>query len=78
MCITQLIKLFIYCYGGERVITKGNEVAQHIYCSKWYGIQNMQNQKLILFMLAKAQRNIGYTIGEFENLSMMVYAEVFQ
>ena len=78
MLVASVTQFFIYCYFSELILTKGFDVSQALYCSKWYEIRNIADRKVILFILINAQKPIGYSAGGVMLLGMEAFANVIK
>lgn len=76
MLATNVAKMWIFCYCGELVVTKSNELSQAVYTNRWYELWSKKDLKAIQFTLANAQRNVGFSIGGFGFLSYVTFTQV--
>lgn len=76
MLATNVAKMWIFCYCGELVVTKSNELSEAMYTNRWYQLWSKKDLKVIQFMLANAHRNVGFSFGGFGFLSYDAFAEV--
>lgn len=76
MLATNVAKMWIFCYCGELVVTKSNEVSVAMYSNHWYELWCKQDLKAVQFMLANAQLNVGFSIGGFGFLSYDMFSGV--
>lgn len=76
MLATNVGKMWIFCYCGELVTTKCNEIPQAMYGSKWYNLWRSRDLKTIQFMLASSQKISGFSIGGFGFLSYNTFTKV--
>ncbi|XP_058832068.1 odorant receptor 94b-like [Topomyia yanbarensis] len=78
MLLTNVAKMWIFCYCGELVVTKSNEVSEAMYNNQWYALWHKQDLKAVQFMLANAQRTVGFSIGGFGILSYTTFTEIMK
>ncbi|XP_055590977.1 uncharacterized protein LOC129743061 [Uranotaenia lowii] len=79
MLITNVAKMWLFCYCGELVVTKSNEVSQAMYAgNSWYAMWRKPDLKAVQFMLANSQLNVGFSIGGIEFLSYEMFTQVMK
>nr|XP_029732158.1 odorant receptor 63a-like [Aedes albopictus] len=78
MLATNVAKMWIFCYCGELVVTKSNELSQAVYTNRWYELWSKKDLKAIQFTLANAQRNVGFSIGGFGFLSYVTFTQIMK
>ncbi|XP_053685984.1 odorant receptor 63a-like [Sabethes cyaneus] len=78
MLATNVVKMWIFCYCGELVVTKSDEVSKAMYDNRWYTLWHKQDLKAIQFMLANAQTTVGFSIGGFGILSYATFTVIMK
>lgn len=76
MLATNVAKMWIFCYCGELVVTKANEVCEAMYANRWYRLWRKDDLRTVRFVLANTQQNVGFSIGGFRFLSYDAFTEV--
>lgn len=78
--VTGIMPLFLYCFGGELLISAGLEMSASVYGCGWE-LMEAQQAKLVLLMLCLAQRPLYLTAADvfvmnretFGNVAQVVY-----
>ncbi|KFB46452.1 AGAP008114-PA-like protein [Anopheles sinensis] len=78
MLLTNVSKMWLFCYCGELVVSKSAEFCNGVYSNRWYQLWNRRHLRDVLFMLGNAQRNYGFSIGGFGYLSYQVFTVVMK
>ncbi|XP_058456409.1 odorant receptor 94b-like [Malaya genurostris] len=78
MLATNVAKMWLFCYCGELVVKKSNEVSDAMYNNKWYTLWHTEDLKAVRFMLANAQRTVGFSVGGFGILSYTTFTEIMK
>ncbi|XP_058056571.1 odorant receptor 63a-like [Anopheles bellator] len=78
MALTNVCKMWLFCYGGEFIKTKANAFNNALYASRWYRQWVRRDLADILFMMANAQRNYGFSVGGFRYLSYETFTEIMK
>nr|XP_040238965.2 odorant receptor 46a-like [Anopheles coluzzii] len=78
MLLTNVNKIWLFCYCGELVVSKAAEFSTGVYANQWYRLWNRRDLQDILFMLRNAQRNYGFSIGGFGFLSFATFTAVMK
>uniref|UniRef100_A0A182PMQ5 Uncharacterized protein n=1 Tax=Anopheles epiroticus TaxID=199890 RepID=A0A182PMQ5_9DIPT len=78
MLLTNVNKIWLFCYCGELVVSKAAEFGTGVYANQWYRLWNRRDLQDILFMLRNAQRNYGFSIGGFGFLSFATFTAVMK
>lgn len=76
MFIASIVQVFLYCFCGELIVTKADELTKSIYGCQWYNIKSISQRKMILFMLKNSQIPLGFSAGGFYRLSMELFTRV--
>lgn len=77
---TGILPLFIYCFGGELLITAGTEMSVAVYTCGWE-MMELRQAKVVLLMLCLSQRPLYLTAADvfvmnretFGNVAQVVY-----
>lgn len=74
--VVLFVQTSLYCFCGELVATKAEDVAMAIYCSKWYEIRNIEDRKLLITVLARAQEPCYFDVGGLAPFNMETLTNV--
>ncbi|XP_053672486.1 odorant receptor 45b-like [Anopheles nili] len=78
MLLTNVNKIWLFCYCGELVVSKATEFSTGVYGNRWYQLWNRRDLQDILFMLRNSQRNYGFSIGGFGFLSFATFTAIMK
>uniref|UniRef100_A0A182NUD2 Uncharacterized protein n=1 Tax=Anopheles dirus TaxID=7168 RepID=A0A182NUD2_9DIPT len=78
MLLTNVNKVWLFCYCGELVVSKAAEFGTAVYANHWYQLWNRRDLRDILFMLCNAQRNYGFSVGGFGFLAFATFTSVMK
>uniref|UniRef100_A0A182Y081 Uncharacterized protein n=1 Tax=Anopheles stephensi TaxID=30069 RepID=A0A182Y081_ANOST len=78
MLLTNVNKMWLFCYCGELVVSKSTAFSTAVYTNQWYRLWNRRDLQDILFMLQNAQRNYGFSVGGFGFLSFALFTVVMK
>ncbi|XP_039447656.1 odorant receptor 63a-like [Culex pipiens pallens] len=78
MLATNVAKMWIFCYCGELVVTKANEVCEAMYANRWYRLWRKDDLRTVRFVLANTQQKVGFSIGGFRFLSYDAFTEIMK
>lgn len=75
LLLANLYQIFILCYFGDQLIEKSTNLADTVYCSNWY-TRNIDEIKMIKFLIMRAQKPCYISIFKFSNVSMITFKTV--
>ncbi|XP_055527811.1 odorant receptor 63a-like [Wyeomyia smithii] len=78
MLVTNVVKMWIFCYCGELVVTKSNQLSTAMYNNRWYRLWRNQDLKAIQFILANTQTAAGFSVGGFGILSYETFTVIMK
>ncbi|XP_050072262.1 odorant receptor 30a-like [Anopheles maculipalpis] len=78
MLLTNVNKMWLFCYCGELVVSKAADFSTAVYTNQWYQLWNRPDLQDVLFMLQNAQRNYGFSVGGFGFLSFALFTAVMK
>ncbi|XP_049283918.1 odorant receptor 4-like [Anopheles funestus] len=78
MLLTNVNKVWLFCYCGELVVSKAADFSTAVYANQWYQLWNRRDLQDVLFMLRNAQRNYGFSVGGFGFLSFATFTAIMK
>ncbi|XP_055530896.1 odorant receptor 63a-like [Wyeomyia smithii] len=78
MLATNVVKMWIFCFCGELVVTKSNQLSTAMYNNRWYRLWRNQDLKAIQFILANTQTTVGFSVGGFGTLSYQTFTVIMK
>ncbi|KAF2894105.1 hypothetical protein ILUMI_12067 [Ignelater luminosus] len=69
-------ELFIYCIGGDIIVSEGLSVANEVYKSGWWMKTRPKLRKSIVLVILRAQKPIEITVGDMLTLNLECFATV--
>ncbi|KAL6429649.1 hypothetical protein ACFW04_007519 [Cataglyphis niger] len=72
--ITNL-EAFIFCFAGEYMSNKGNEIGAAAYNCTWYNLKSKDN-RVLLFVILRSQKQLMLTAGKMTTLSLESFTNV--
>jgi hypothetical protein len=76
-CVINKVWFMVFLNSNHNFqIFQANEINESLYLSHWYNLENPLDRKRVLFILMMAGKEVGYSAGGFQNLSLKVYMEV--
>lgn len=75
--ITGILPLFIYCFGGELLISAGTEMSAAVYASGWEHME-VRQARVVLLMLCLSHRPLYLTAADIFIMSRETFGNVAQ
>lgn len=75
--VTGLLPLILYCYGGEMIITAGEEMSTALYSCGWE-VMSPKNSRTVLLMLMMAQKPLLFTAANTFAMNHRTFSDVVQ
>nr|QZA75627.1 odorant receptor 27 [Plutella xylostella] len=75
--LTILIELLVYCYFGDVLINKSQQVAEAVYASSWQQT-SLKTQRSLMLLMLRAQRPLSITAGKQFNLSLETFVVILK
>ncbi|XP_014598466.1 PREDICTED: odorant receptor 13a-like [Polistes canadensis] len=72
-----LLQIYLYCYIGEELVSKSNEMADAAYECEWYNITPKQSKYLIL-MIRRARSPLHITAGRFCSFNLLLFTKILK
>ncbi|KAL6429646.1 hypothetical protein ACFW04_007519 [Cataglyphis niger] len=72
--ITNL-EAFIFCFAGEYMSNKGNEIGAAAYNCTWYNLKSKDN-RVLLFVILRSQKQLMLTAGKMTTLSLESFTNI--
>ncbi|XP_011694590.1 PREDICTED: odorant receptor 4-like [Wasmannia auropunctata] len=72
--ITNL-EAFIFCYAGEYLSSKSEEIGVAAYNCKWYDLKSTESRRL-LFIILRSQKRLTLTAGRMMDLSLQAFTSI--
>ncbi|XP_036141687.1 uncharacterized protein LOC105840961 [Monomorium pharaonis] len=69
--ITNL-EAFIFCYAGEYLNNKSNEIGIAAYNCEWYDLKSTES-RFLLFIILRSQKQLTLTVGKMMDLSLQTF-----
>ncbi|XP_018401486.1 PREDICTED: uncharacterized protein LOC108778731 [Cyphomyrmex costatus] len=69
------LEAFIFCYGGEYLNSKSNEIGFATYNCAWYNLKSKHSRILILVLL-RSQKRLTLTAGKIMDLTLETFTSV--
>lgn len=69
--------IFTYCYFGQKITTKCEEIANVIYATKWYEFPQ-DEQKYLMLMMIRAQRPFAFSGYFCSTCALATFKAVFE
>ncbi|KAL0134074.1 hypothetical protein PUN28_001146 [Cardiocondyla obscurior] len=71
------LEAFIFCFAGEYLSMKSKMIGEAAYESRWYDLTPSEN-RLLLFLIMRSQKQLTITVGKFTNLSFQQFANIIK
>ncbi|XP_036141359.1 odorant receptor 13a isoform X2 [Monomorium pharaonis] len=71
------LEAFIFCFAGEYLSVKSKMIGDAAYECMWYDLTPSEN-KILLFLIMRSQKQLTITVGKFMNLSLNQFANIIK
>ncbi|XP_072750605.1 odorant receptor Or1-like [Anoplolepis gracilipes] len=75
--MVSILESFIYCFTGDYLTNKTNSIGDAAYNSYWYKGNSREN-RFILFLIMRSQKQLTLTIGKIMDLSMQRFSSIIK
>ncbi|XP_011631567.1 odorant receptor 13a-like [Pogonomyrmex barbatus] len=72
--ITNL-EAFIFCYAGEYLNNKSEEIGIAVYNCEWYNLKS-EESRVLLFIMLRSQKQLTLTVGKMTDLSLKTFTSI--
>ncbi|XP_011688793.1 PREDICTED: odorant receptor 4-like [Wasmannia auropunctata] len=72
--ITNL-EAYMFCYAGEHVKNKSQEISFAAYDSAWYNMK-VNDSRALLFIILRSQKQLTFTAGKMMELSLRTFTSI--
>ncbi|XP_066259995.1 odorant receptor 2a-like [Euwallacea similis] len=70
-------QLYLYCWFGNEVTLKFQELPQHIWESNWFATDT-QYKKSLMFTMLRARKPVFFTAGRFSRLTLPTFMSILK
>ncbi|XP_012219875.1 odorant receptor 10-like [Linepithema humile] len=75
--IVMNLEAFTFCFAGEYLSSKSQNIANAAYGSLWYNV-HVNKSQIIIFLILRSQKRLTITIGKVADLSLERFASIMK
>ncbi|XP_011688859.1 PREDICTED: odorant receptor 4-like [Wasmannia auropunctata] len=74
-CVQTNLEAYIFCYVGEYLKNKSNEIGLAAYNCPWYNMKS-KDSHVLLFVILRSQKHLTLTAGKMMELSLKSFTSI--